>query len=83
MKRPALSLKRKTRSRVKQPRRGLAEELRAWRKRNGFSQSLAAQKLKVSPRTLQNWEQEHREPRGFALEQLREKLRRTSQNPKS
>jgi len=53
----------------------LPEQLRAWRKRNKFSQVLAASKLKVSPRTLQNWEQGHRAPQGFALQHLREKIR--------
>ncbi len=49
--------------------------LRAWRKRHKFSQVAAANNLQVSPRTLQNWEQRHREPKGFALQQLREKLK--------
>ncbi len=53
----------------------IGELLRAWRKRHKFSQVAAANKLQVSPRTLQNWEQGHREPKGFALQQLREKLR--------
>src|SRR5947208_6545874 len=53
----------------------LGEQLRAWRKRLDLSQSMAANKLKISKRTLQNWEQGHRRPRGFALDQLREKLR--------
>jgi hypothetical protein len=52
-----------------------ARALREWRKRNGYSQSVAAAKLKVSTRTLQNWEQGHREPRGFALQHLQEKIR--------
>lgn len=53
----------------------IGELLQAWRKRNKFSQVMAASKLQVSPRTLQNWEQGRREPKGFALLQLREKLR--------
>ncbi len=53
----------------------VGELLRAWRKRHKFSQVAAANKLQVSSRTLQNWEQGHREPKGFALQQLREKLR--------
>jgi putative transcriptional regulator len=52
----------------------LPEQLRAWRKRNKLSQVTGAMKLKVSPRTLQNWEQGRREPQGFALQQLREKI---------
>jgi hypothetical protein len=34
---------------------------------------IAANRLKVSPSTLQNWEQGHREPRGFAFQQLKKK----------
>jgi predicted transcriptional regulator len=52
-----------------------AELLKAWRKRMKFSQSAAAMKLKISKRTLQNWEQGHREPVGFALRELKEKIK--------
>jgi DNA-binding transcriptional regulator YiaG len=52
-----------------------AELLKAWRDRHKYSQSAAALKLKVSKRTLQNWEQGHREPIGFALRGLKEKIR--------
>lgn len=53
----------------------LAELLKAWRKRNRYSQSAAAMKLKLSTRTLQNWEQGRREPVGFALRELKEKIK--------
>jgi DNA-binding transcriptional regulator YiaG len=53
----------------------LPEQLRAWRDRNKLSQSLGASRLKVSVRTLQNWEQGHRAPQGFALQHLRENIR--------
>jgi DNA-binding transcriptional regulator YiaG len=36
---------------------------------------MAANRLKMSPRTLQNWEQGHREPKGFAFQQLQEKIK--------
>jgi len=35
-----------------------------------LSQRAAAEKLAVSMRTLQDWEQERRHPRGFALNAL-------------
>jgi DNA-binding transcriptional regulator YiaG len=53
----------------------LAEELRAWRKRQKLSQSLAASRLNFSTRTLQNWEQAHRTPQGLALHDLRPKIK--------
>ena len=53
---------------------GLA--LAAWRKKNKVSQSEAALKLKVSRRTLQEWEQGRATPLHLALEALREKIGR-------
>jgi DNA-binding transcriptional regulator YiaG len=50
--------------------------LAAWRKRNHLSQSQAALKLKVSQRTLQEWEQGRATPRHLALEALRNKIGR-------
>ena len=50
--------------------------LAAWRKRNRLSQSKAALKLKVSVRTLQEWEQGCATPRHLALEALRDKIGR-------
>jgi putative transcriptional regulator len=54
----------------------IATQLVTWRKRNKLSQSKAALKLKVSPRTLQEWEQGRATPRHLALEALREKIHR-------
>lgn len=54
----------------------IALALVAWRKRNKLSQSKAALKLKVSPRTLQEWEQGRATPRHLALDALREKIAR-------
>jgi DNA-binding transcriptional regulator YiaG len=54
----------------------LPKELKRWRRAQRLSQSKAAAlRLKVSVKTLQNWEQGQRAPAGFALEQLREKIR--------
>jgi DNA-binding transcriptional regulator YiaG len=44
-----------------------SERLYKWRKRNDFSQSEAALKLRVSTRTLQEWEQGRARPRHLAL----------------
>jgi DNA-binding transcriptional regulator YiaG len=41
-------------------------QLRAWRKRENFSQSEAALRLKISKRTLQEWEQGRAVPHGLA-----------------
>lgn len=43
----------------------IAERLKAWRKRKGFSQEAAAEYLKVSPRTYAGWEQGKSEPVGI------------------
>jgi DNA-binding transcriptional regulator YiaG len=37
-------------------------QLRSWRKRENLSQSEAALRLKISKRTLQEWEQRHSAP---------------------
>ena len=69
--------KRKVTHRKTKERRSkieLPEQLRAWRKRYKLSQSTAAIKLRMSKRTLQEWEQARAEPRGLALEGLRAKI---------
>ncbi|OGT72685.1 MAG: transcriptional regulator [Gammaproteobacteria bacterium RIFCSPLOWO2_02_FULL_57_10] len=43
-----------------------ANEVAAARLKTGLSQSLFAQALQISPRTLQEWEQGRREPSGAA-----------------
>lgn len=48
-------------------RQSLSERLYDWRKRNDLSQSEAALKLKISKRTLQEWEHGRSEPRHLAM----------------
>jgi DNA-binding transcriptional regulator YiaG len=50
--------------------------LRGWRRRHKLSQTQAALKLKVSPRTFQEWEQGRATPHHLALAALREKIAR-------
>ena len=45
-----------------------SERLYEWRKKNDFSQSEAALKLRISRRTLQEWEQGRAKPRHLALD---------------
>jgi DNA-binding transcriptional regulator YiaG len=49
-----------------------AQLLRKWRERNGYSQRDAAEQLKVSKRSLENWEQERAMPQGFGLQAMLE-----------
>ncbi len=49
------------------PKKSLSERLYDWRKQNDLSQSEAALKLKISKRTLQEWEQGRSEPRHLAM----------------
>jgi transcriptional regulator with XRE-family HTH domain len=44
-----------------------AKTLAAWRKENGYTQQEAADKLGISRRSLENWEQERAMPQGFGL----------------
>ncbi len=53
----------------------LAGRLYEWRRKNDFSQSEAALKLKTSTRTLQEWEQNRAQPQGLALSALNQALR--------
>ncbi|HKP05426.1 MAG TPA: helix-turn-helix transcriptional regulator [Chthoniobacterales bacterium] len=46
------------------------ERLYEWRKKNNFSQSEAALKLRISRRTLQEWEQGRARPRHLAFEAM-------------
>ena len=50
--------------------------LRAWRKRQKLSQTQAALKLKISARTLQEWEQGRAVPHHLALGALRNAISR-------
>jgi DNA-binding transcriptional regulator YiaG len=47
--------------------KSLSERLFDWRERNDLSQSEAALKLRVSKRTLQEWEHGRAEPRHLAM----------------
>ena len=49
-----------------------AQLLRKWREKNNYSQRDAAEVLKVSKRSLENWEQERTMPQGFGLQAMLE-----------
>lgn len=49
-----------------------ANLLRKWREKNQYSQRDAAEVLKVSKRSLENWEQERAMPQGFGLQAMLE-----------
>jgi DNA-binding transcriptional regulator YiaG len=59
---------RRTRRARPPSRKSLGERLCDWREANDLSQSEAAMKLKISKRTLQEWEQGRAEPRHLAME---------------
>ena len=50
--------------------KSLSERLFDWRERNDLSQSEAALKLRVSKRTLQEWEHGRTEPRHLAMDAI-------------
>ena len=52
----------------------ISQQLKAWRTAKNLTQRQAAEHLGVSCRTLQEWEQAHRQPRGLALKALQESL---------
>jgi len=68
-------MKQSDRSR-RRSRREVGLALAAWRERHNLSQVEAALKLRISPRTLQEWEQGRARPHHMALEALREKIAR-------
>ena len=47
-----------------------AKTLQAWRERKSFTQADAAKHLRISVRTLQNWEIARNMPRGYGLAAL-------------
>jgi DNA-binding transcriptional regulator YiaG len=51
--------------------KSLSERLFDWRQRNDLSQSEAALKLRISKRTLQEWEHGRAEPRHLAWDAIR------------
>ena len=55
---------------------GFANLVKSKRKRDGLSQSQAASKWKISICNIQNWEQERRTPKGYALSALEKFMRR-------
>ncbi|MEI8341669.1 MAG: helix-turn-helix transcriptional regulator [Verrucomicrobiota bacterium] len=52
------------------PTSQISRQLKSWRETHDLSQREAAEKLGVSRRTLQEWEQKRCAPRGFALNAL-------------
>jgi DNA-binding transcriptional regulator YiaG len=58
--------RRKRRSGIAR-RKTFSERLRDWREKNDLSQSEGAKKLRVSKRTLQEWEHDRAEPRHLAM----------------
>ena len=44
-----------------------ARKLKEWREENDYTQQEAADKLGVSRRSLENWEQKRAMPQGFGL----------------
>jgi DNA-binding transcriptional regulator YiaG len=59
--------KRRQRRRGAAPQKAFSERLRDWREKNDLSQSEAAIKLRVSKRTLQEWEHDRASPRHLAM----------------
>jgi DNA-binding transcriptional regulator YiaG len=47
-----------------------AKTLLAWREQNDYTQQEAADRLGVSRRSLENWEQERATPQGFGLKAM-------------
>lgn len=58
----------------------ISERLQKTRKKHGLTQKEASEKWGVSLKTLQNWEQGERKPRGLALKQLEMILREARQS---
>jgi len=50
-------------------------QLRSWRKGENLSQSEAALRLKISKRTLQEWEQDRAVPHGLGLSAVENVIR--------
>jgi DNA-binding transcriptional regulator YiaG len=61
-----------------------AKTLVAWRERNDYTQQDAADKLGVSRRSLENWEQERAMPQGFGLQAMLKTIKddKAPQEPK-
>ncbi len=52
----------------------ISDQLKSWRARKKLSQSEAAKHLGANLRTLQDWEQGRRTPRGFAKVALMKRI---------
>jgi DNA-binding transcriptional regulator YiaG len=61
-----------------------ARKLKEWRDENDFTQQEAADRLGVSRRSLENWEQKRAMPQGFGLAAMLEVIQGTKfvANPK-
>ena len=51
-----------------------AKALRDWREQNEYTQQEAAERLGVSRRSLENWEQKRAMPQGFGLSAMLEAI---------
>jgi DNA-binding transcriptional regulator YiaG len=59
-----------------------AKLLTDWREQNQLTQQTAADKLGVSRRSLENWEQERAMPQGFGLNAMLAIIQGTKTRPK-
>ena len=59
-----------------------ARTLVAWRKANDYTQQEAADRLGVSRRSLENWEQERAMPQGFGLGAMLKTIQGPDTKPK-
>ena len=60
-----------------------ARKLRDWREQNDYTQQEAADRLGVSRRSLENWEQERAMPQGFGLKAMLKLIVGKKADPKS
>lgn len=60
-----------------------AKTLVAWRERNDYTQQDAADKLGVSRRSLENWEQERAMPQGFGLQAMLKTIQAAKVTPEA
>ncbi len=59
-----------------------AKTLVAWREQNDYTQQEAADRLGVSRRSLENWEQERARPQGFGLKAILPLIQGKKENAK-
>jgi DNA-binding transcriptional regulator YiaG len=65
-----------TRKTVPPAQPDISVRLKEWRERLGLTQRQAAERLGVSERTFQQWEQGRQSPRGLALKTLQTEIAR-------